>query len=164
MYSSTTFSGLRPLPRSTGGASTRLGSSTRIWAISPNRRSRLSTTSPRYIIHTIYLLRLLTLLSRLSCPNLLIGETPRPSLASEFFYSAYASACNLTTFSKSWFLDNPELNWTAPQTLIDWMAKARADGKPIVYIGFGSITVPDPKLVTERLIRGVQKSKCPRYP
>jgi sterol 3beta-glucosyltransferase len=40
------------------------------------------------------------------------------------------------------------------------MAKARADGKPIVYIGFGSITVPNPKLVTERIIRGVLKSMC----
>ena len=39
------------------------------------------------------------------------------------------------------------------------MAKARTDGKPIVYIGFGSITVPDPKLVTERIIRGVLKSE-----
>ncbi len=39
------------------------------------------------------------------------------------------------------------------------MAKARTDGKPIVYIGFGSITVPNPKLVTERIIRGVLKSK-----
>ena len=39
------------------------------------------------------------------------------------------------------------------------MAKARADGKPIVYIGFGSITVPDPTLVTERIIRGVLKSE-----
>jgi sterol 3beta-glucosyltransferase len=38
------------------------------------------------------------------------------------------------------------------------MAKARADGKPIVYIGFGSITVPNAKLVTERIIRGVLKS------
>jgi hypothetical protein len=64
----------------------------------------------------------------------------------------------------SWFLDNPELNWTPPQTLIDWMAKARADEKPIVYIGFGSITVPNPKLVTERLIRGVLKSKSWPYP
>lgn len=58
----------------------------------------------------------------------------------------------------SWFLDNPELGWTPPQTLVDWIAKARADDKPIVYIGFGSITVPNPKLVTERLIRGVLKS------
>jgi sterol 3beta-glucosyltransferase len=39
------------------------------------------------------------------------------------------------------------------------MAKARADGKPIVYIGFGSITVPDPTLVTERIIRSVLKSE-----
>jgi sterol 3beta-glucosyltransferase len=38
------------------------------------------------------------------------------------------------------------------------MAKARADGKPIVYIGFGSITVPNPKSVTERIIKAVLKS------
>ncbi|KAI0004465.1 hypothetical protein BJV74DRAFT_807446 [Russula compacta] len=63
-----------------------------------------------------------------------------------------------TVISGYWFLDNPELGWTPPQTLVDWMAKARADGKPIVYIGFGSITVPNPKLVTERIIRGVLKS------
>ncbi|KAH9002634.1 glycosyltransferase family 1 protein [Lactarius hatsudake] len=63
-----------------------------------------------------------------------------------------------TAISGYWFLDNPELNWTPPTTLIDFMAKARADGKPLVYIGFGSITVPNPKLVTERLIRAVQKS------
>ncbi|KAH9049862.1 hypothetical protein EDB84DRAFT_837101 [Lactarius hengduanensis] len=63
-----------------------------------------------------------------------------------------------TAISGYWFLDNPELNWTPPPTLIDFMAKARSDGKPLVYIGFGSITVPNPKLVTERLIRAVQKS------
>jgi sterol 3beta-glucosyltransferase len=44
------------------------------------------------------------------------------------------------------------------------MAKARADEKPIVYIGFGSITVPNPKLVTERIIRGVLKSQSSPYP
>ncbi|KAI0304369.1 hypothetical protein B0F90DRAFT_1666870 [Multifurca ochricompacta] len=62
-----------------------------------------------------------------------------------------------TVVSGYWFLDNPELGWTPPQTLVDWMAKARTDDKPIVYIGFGSITVPNPKLVTERIIRGVLK-------
>jgi hypothetical protein len=67
--------------------------------------------------------------------------------------------CMLTHLRISWFLDNPELGWTPPQTLIDWMAKARADQKPIVYIGFGSITVPDPRLVTERIIRSVLKSE-----
>ncbi|KAI0250755.1 hypothetical protein BJV78DRAFT_1127542 [Lactifluus subvellereus] len=63
-----------------------------------------------------------------------------------------------TAISGYWFLDNPELNWTPPQKLLDFMAKARSDGKPLVYIGFGSITVPNPKLVTERLIRAVLKS------
>jgi sterol 3beta-glucosyltransferase len=38
------------------------------------------------------------------------------------------------------------------------MSKARSDGKALVYIGFGSITVPNPKLVTERLVRAVLKS------
>ncbi|KAI0304370.1 hypothetical protein B0F90DRAFT_1948660 [Multifurca ochricompacta] len=63
-----------------------------------------------------------------------------------------------TAISGYWFLDNPELSWKPPQTLVDFMAKARSDGKPLVYIGFGSITVPNPKLVTERLIRAVLKS------
>jgi len=63
-----------------------------------------------------------------------------------------------TAISGYWFLDNPELNWTPPRDLLDFIAKARADGRPLVYIGFGSITVPNPKLVTERLIRAVQKS------
>ena len=58
----------------------------------------------------------------------------------------------------SWFLDNPELNWTPPRNLQDFMSKARSDGKALVYIGFGSITVPNPKLVTERLVRAVLKS------
>lgn len=62
----------------------------------------------------------------------------------------------------SWFLDNPELNWTPPRNLLDFIAKARTDGKALVYIGFGSITVPNPKLVTERLVRAVQKSMLVR--
>ncbi|KAI9509221.1 glycosyltransferase family 1 protein [Russula earlei] len=63
-----------------------------------------------------------------------------------------------TAISGYWFLDNPELNWTPPRDLLDFIAKARSDGKALVYIGFGSIIVPNPKLVTERLIRAVQKS------
>lgn len=38
------------------------------------------------------------------------------------------------------------------------MEKARSDGKPLVYIGFGSITVPDPRLVTEHVVEAVVKS------
>lgn len=63
-----------------------------------------------------------------------------------------------TAITGYWFLDNPELHWTPPKNLSDFIAKARSDGKALVYIGFGSITVPNPKLVTERLIRGVLKS------
>ncbi|GLB38496.1 putative glycosyltransferase family 28 N-terminal domain [Lyophyllum shimeji] len=57
-----------------------------------------------------------------------------------------------------WFLDNPDLTWSPPQDLLDWMYKARMDGKPIVYIGFGSITVPHPNEVTSRIVRAVLKS------
>ena len=36
------------------------------------------------------------------------------------------------------------------------------DDKPLVYIGFGSITVPDPHSVTEHIYQAVQKSACCR--
>jgi hypothetical protein len=39
------------------------------------------------------------------------------------------------------------------------MAKARRDGKHLVYIGFGSITVPDPKGMTRTIVKAVLKSK-----
>jgi len=63
-----------------------------------------------------------------------------------------------TIVSGYWFLDNPDLNWTPPPSLIQWMDKAREDGKAIVYIGFGSITVPNSRSVTERIIKAVLKS------
>ena len=67
----------------------------------------------------------------------------------------------MLTLILSWFLDNPELNWTPPKTLDDFMVKAHSDGKPLVYISFGSITIPNPRLVTERLIQAVLKSMRP---
>ncbi|KAI0061655.1 UDP-Glycosyltransferase/glycogen phosphorylase [Artomyces pyxidatus] len=63
-----------------------------------------------------------------------------------------------TAISGYWFLDNPDLGWTPPPTLITWMEKARKDEKPIVYIGFGSIVVPNPNAVTKNIIKAVQKS------
>ncbi|GJE88463.1 glycosyltransferase family 1 protein [Phanerochaete sordida] len=57
-----------------------------------------------------------------------------------------------------WFLDNPDHNWTPPDSLLAFMKQARADNKPLVYIGFGSITVPDPHSVTEHIYQAVQKS------
>jgi hypothetical protein len=38
------------------------------------------------------------------------------------------------------------------------MVKAKTDKKPIVYIGFGSITVPNPHKVTEIIVASVLKS------
>ncbi|KAJ7191231.1 hypothetical protein B0H12DRAFT_1065479 [Mycena haematopus] len=64
-----------------------------------------------------------------------------------------------TTVSGYWFLDNPEgANWTPPPDLVEWMAKARSDGKAIVYIGFGSITVPHPNRVTARIVKAVLRA------
>ncbi|PPQ91672.1 hypothetical protein CVT25_012885 [Psilocybe cyanescens] len=63
-----------------------------------------------------------------------------------------------TIVSGYWFLDNPDIGWTPPQDLLDWMNKARTDGKPIVYIGFGSITVPRPNKVTATIFKAVLKS------
>ncbi|KAJ3828774.1 glycosyltransferase family 1 protein [Lentinula raphanica] len=62
------------------------------------------------------------------------------------------------SISGYWFLDNPDLGWEPPQSLLAWMEKARSDGKPIVYIGFGSITVPNPNRVTSRIVEAVLKS------
>ncbi|KAJ7212149.1 glycosyltransferase family 1 protein [Mycena pura] len=63
------------------------------------------------------------------------------------------------TISGYWFLDNPEgFDWIPPPELVEWMAKARKDGKPLVYIGFGSITVPHPNKVTARIVKAVLKS------
>jgi len=62
------------------------------------------------------------------------------------------------TISGYWFLDNPDLNWSPPPKLLEWMDQAREDGKPIVYIGFGSITVPHPDRVTARIVDAVVRS------
>jgi sterol 3beta-glucosyltransferase len=38
------------------------------------------------------------------------------------------------------------------------MQKARDDGKPLVYIGFGSIVVPKPRALTRSIAKAVLKS------
>jgi sterol 3beta-glucosyltransferase len=59
----------------------------------------------------------------------------------------------------SWFLDNPDKIWQPSPELLSFMQKARDDGKPLVYIGFGSITVPDPQRISKRIVKGVLKSE-----
>ncbi|KAI4229645.1 MAG: hypothetical protein L6R36_000692 [Xanthoria steineri] len=56
-----------------------------------------------------------------------------------------------------WFLDESS-NWTPPEDLSAFIAQARADGKKIVYIGFGSIVVSDPAALTKTVVESVLKA------
>lgn len=56
-----------------------------------------------------------------------------------------------------WFLDEQQ-NYTPPNDLIQFIRKAREDNKKLVYIGFGSIVVSDPKQLTEAIIEAVSKA------
>ncbi|KAJ5582308.1 hypothetical protein N7535_000928 [Penicillium sp. DV-2018c] len=56
-----------------------------------------------------------------------------------------------------WFL-NEGTDWSPPTELSNFIAKARADGKKLVYIGFGSIVVSDPSALTRTVIESVLKA------
>lgn len=56
-----------------------------------------------------------------------------------------------------WFL-NEGSGWTPPAELSAFIERARADGKKIVYIGFGSIVVSDPAALTRTVIESVRKA------
>jgi sterol 3beta-glucosyltransferase len=56
-----------------------------------------------------------------------------------------------------WFL-NEGSDWSPPAELSDFIARARADGKKIVYIGFGSIVVSDPAALTRTVVESVLKA------
>ena len=56
-----------------------------------------------------------------------------------------------------WFLDEAS-DWVPPQELTSFIAKARADNKKIVYIGFGSIVVSDPAALTKTVVDSVLKA------
>ncbi|KAF9439324.1 Sterol 3-beta-glucosyltransferase [Entomortierella beljakovae] len=55
-----------------------------------------------------------------------------------------------------WFLDNPDLSWTPPDDLVQFL-NADPNNKP-VYIGFGSMVVSDPDGMTRTIIEAVEKS------
>lgn len=57
-----------------------------------------------------------------------------------------------------WFLDEAGDKWQPPKELTDFIAKARADEKKLVYIGFGSIIVSDPAKMTQEIIDAVLKA------
>ncbi|KAF7562944.1 hypothetical protein G7046_g1199 [Stylonectria norvegica] len=56
-----------------------------------------------------------------------------------------------------WFLDEGG-DYTPPKELQDFIAKAREDGKKIVYVGFGSIIVDDGGVMTREVIDAVRKA------
>ncbi len=56
-----------------------------------------------------------------------------------------------------WFLDESD-NWEPPKPLSQFIEKARADEKKIVYIGFGSIVVSNAKALTQLVIDAVLKA------
>lgn len=56
-----------------------------------------------------------------------------------------------------WFLDEGT-QWTPPDDLRNFIDQARKDGKKLVYVGFGSIIVPDPAKMTQEVIDAVLKA------
>ncbi|KAI5859968.1 glycosyltransferase family 1 protein [Durotheca rogersii] len=56
-----------------------------------------------------------------------------------------------------WFLDEATA-WTPPEDLRNFIQQARKDDKKLVYVGFGSIIVPDPAKMTQEVIDAVQKA------
>lgn len=56
-----------------------------------------------------------------------------------------------------WFLDEGS-DWTPPEELTGFIAKARSEEKKIVYIGFGSIVVSDPAALTRTVVDSVLKA------
>lgn len=60
-----------------------------------------------------------------------------------------------------WFLDDADVSskkWTPPEDLVQFIDRAHAEGKKVVYIGFGSIVVSDPKTMTRCVIDAVVQS------
>ena len=56
-----------------------------------------------------------------------------------------------------WILDEAS-DWSPPNALIDFIARARADEKKVVYIGFGSIVVSDPAALTKTVVESVLRA------
>lgn len=54
--------------------------------------------------------------------------------------------------------DVSSTKWTPPSDLLDFIESGRAAGKKVVYIGFGSIVVSDPKAMTRCVIDAIVQS------
>jgi len=61
-----------------------------------------------------------------------------------------------------WWLDNPDdskqAKWEPPQDLVDWLNQAKARGKKVIFVGFGSIIIPDPEEMTRIVTEAVEEA------
>ncbi|GAA5860234.1 hypothetical protein JCM3774_000351 [Rhodotorula dairenensis] len=61
-----------------------------------------------------------------------------------------------------WWLDNPDDShsekWQPPQELLDWMEEAKTNNKKVVFVGFGSIIIPDPLEMTRVIVESAEKA------
>ncbi|RXW23861.1 hypothetical protein EST38_g2016 [Candolleomyces aberdarensis] len=60
-----------------------------------------------------------------------------------------------------WTLDDADVSskkWTPPDSLVEFIDKAHSENKKVVYIGFGSIVVSDPRTMTRCVIDAVVQS------
>ncbi|KAI5790684.1 sterol 3-beta-glucosyltransferase [Peziza echinospora] len=56
-----------------------------------------------------------------------------------------------------WFLEEKS-TWEPPKELLEFIRKAREDGKKIVYVGFGSIVVSDPEALTRSVVESIGRA------
>ena len=60
-----------------------------------------------------------------------------------------------------WFLDDANVSrakWSPPSDLLEFIESARKQKKKVVYIGFGSIVVSDPKAMTRTVVEAIVQS------
>ena len=64
-----------------------------------------------------------------------------------------------------WFLDNPDASWKPSVELLQFLRiqssptqQEDEETKPIVYIGFGSIIVPDPGAISNIIVKAVKQA------
>lgn len=58
-----------------------------------------------------------------------------------------------------WNLEDSDADWSPPPALEAFITQAKTDGKPLVYIGFGSIVVPKPAAMTRSITAAVEKGR-----
>ena len=60
-----------------------------------------------------------------------------------------------------WFLDDADVSatkWEPPADLVAFIDNAHRLGKKVVYLGFGSIVVPDPVALTKTVVEAIEMS------